>query len=90
MPGPLARLATAAEARTDSHPPPLLVLALAAAQSGAAVPGALLGRVPGLTTSPDTLVRIAERLAWMPVFAGLLVLIARFARRFEAFALGLA
>ncbi|MET8825209.1 acyltransferase [Streptomyces sp. NPDC004610] len=111
--------------RTNSHPPSLLVLALAAAQSGAAillrdrlirllrrpavwapvvivnlsamtilcwhqtamlaaaVPAAYLGEVPGLTTAPDSAGWILARLAWMPVFAGLLVLIARFARPLE-------
>ncbi|MFF5705047.1 acyltransferase [Streptomyces sp. NPDC012794] len=112
--------------RTNSHPPSLLVLALAAAQSGAAillrdrlagllarpalwapvvvvnlsamtilcwhqtamlaaaVPGALAGEVAGLTTAPDTLGWIAARAAWLPLFAVLLVGIARYARRFEA------
>ncbi|WP_030843121.1 acyltransferase family protein [Streptomyces sp. NRRL F-4474] len=112
--------------RTNSHPPSLLVLALAAAQSGAAVllrdrlarllerpalwapvvvvnlsamtilcwhqtamlaavvPASLAGAVAGLTTAPDSLGWIAARLAWMPVFAALLVGIARYARRFEA------
>ncbi|MEU9038443.1 acyltransferase [Streptomyces sp. NPDC048352] len=112
--------------RTNAHPPSLLVLALAAAQSGAAillrerlagllarpalwapvvvvnlsamtilcwhqtamlaaaVPGALAGEVAGLTTAPDTLGWIAARAAWLPVFAVLLVGIARYARRFEA------
>ncbi|AQT77023.1 acyltransferase family protein [Streptomyces sp. fd1-xmd] len=112
--------------RTNSHPPSLLVLALAAAQSGAAillrdrlarllerpalwapvvvvnlsamtilcwhqtamlaavVPASFAGAVAGLTTAPDSLGWIAARLAWMPVFAALLVGIARYARRFEA------
>ncbi|MCX5380677.1 acyltransferase [Streptomyces sp. NBC_00091] len=118
--------------RTNSHPPSLLVLALASAQSGAAIllrdrlagllarpalwapvvvvnlsamtilcwhqtamlaaavpasfaggAGGLAG-VAGLTTAPETLGWIAARLAWMPVFAVLLVGIARYARRFEA------
>ncbi|MFF3287201.1 acyltransferase [Streptomyces sp. NPDC003023] len=112
--------------RTNSHPPSLLVLALAAAQSGAAillrdrlgrllkrrpavwapvvvvnlsamtilcwhqtamltaaVPAGFLGSVPGLTTAPDSLDWILWRVMWLPVFAGLLVLIARYARRFE-------
>ncbi|MFG2659381.1 acyltransferase [Streptomyces sp. NPDC048425] len=114
------------EARTNSHPPSLLVLALAAAQSGAAmllrdrigrllrrpalwapvvvinlsamtilcwhqtalltaaIPGSFAGAIPGLTTSPDSLGWIAARIAWLPVFAGLLVLIGRYARGFEA------
>ncbi|MEU0736600.1 acyltransferase, partial [Streptomyces lavendulocolor] len=109
----------------NSHPPSLLVLALAAAQSGAAilvrdrlgrllrrpalwapvvvvnlsamtilcwhqtamlaaaVPASFLGPVAGLTTAPDTLGWIAARLAWMPLFAGLLLLIGRYARGFE-------
>ncbi|WP_438294048.1 acyltransferase family protein [Streptomyces sp. HUAS TT7] len=123
---PASMVGVPGEARTNSHPPSLLVLALAAAQSGAAillrdriadwlrkpalwapvvvvnlsamtilcwhqtamlaaaVPASFAGRVPGLTTAPDTLAWIGERLAWMPVFAVLLVLIARYARGFEA------
>ncbi|MFG2519715.1 acyltransferase [Streptomyces sp. NPDC048527] len=114
------------EARTNSHPPSLLVLALAAAQSGAAmllrdrigrlllrpalwapvvvinlsamtilcwhqtalltaaIPGSFAGAIPGLTTSPESLGWIAARIAWLPVFAGLLVLIGRYTRGFEA------
>ncbi|MGW2081891.1 acyltransferase family protein [Streptomyces sp. NPDC001939] len=114
------------EARTNSHPPSLLVLALAAAQSGAAmllrdrigrllrrpalwapvviinlsamtilcwhqtalltaaIPSSFAGAIPGLTTSPDSLGWIAARIAWLPVFAGLLVLIGRYTRGFEA------
>lgn len=114
------------EARTNSHPPSLLVLALAAAQSGAAmllrdrigrllrrpalwapvvvinlsamtilcwhqtalltaaIPGSFAGAIPGLTTSPDSLGWIAARVTWLPVFAGLLVLIGRYTRGFEA------
>ncbi|GLW13851.1 membrane protein [Streptomyces sp. NBRC 13847] len=112
-------------ARTNSHPPSLLVLALAAAQSGAAVllrdrlarllrrpalwapvvvvnlsamtilcwhqtamlaaavPASFLGPVPGLTTAPDTVGWLLARLAWLPVFAAVLLLIARTTRRFE-------
>ncbi|HEY9331889.1 MAG TPA: acyltransferase [Streptomyces sp.] len=123
---PASMVGVPGEARTNSHPPSLLVLALGAAQSGAAillhgrigrllrrplvwapvvvvnlsamtilcwhqtamlaaaVPASFAGSVPGLTTGPDTLGWILARLAWMPVFAGLLVLIARYARRFEA------
>ncbi|MFI6861605.1 acyltransferase [Streptomyces sp. NPDC050421] len=123
---PASMVGVPGEARTNSHPPSLLVLALGAAQSGAAillrdrigrllrrplvwapvvvinlsamtilcwhqtamlaaaVPASFAGAVPGLTTGPDTLGWILARLAWMPVFAGLLVLIARYARRFEA------
>ncbi|MFB7198582.1 acyltransferase [Streptomyces sp. NPDC056240] len=114
------------ESRTNSHPPSLLVLALAAAQSGAAmllrdrigrllrrpalwapvviinlsamtilcwhqtalltaaIPSSFAGVIPGLTTSPDSLGWIAARIAWLPVFAGLLVLIGRYTRGFEA------
>ncbi|MEV6567546.1 acyltransferase family protein [Streptomyces kronopolitis] len=113
-------------ARTNSHPPSLLVLALAAAQSGAAVllrdrlarllrrpalwapvvivnlsamtilcwhqtamlaaavPASFLGPVPGLTTAPDSVGWLLARLAWLPVFAAVLLLIARTTRRFEA------
>ncbi|WP_328948447.1 acyltransferase [Streptomyces sp. NBC_00184] len=123
---PASMVGVPGEARTNSHPPSLLVLALGAAQSGAAillrdrigrllrrplvwapvvvvnlsamtilcwhqtamlaaaVPASFAGSVPGLTTGPDTLGWILARVAWMPVFAGLLVLIARYARRFEA------
>lgn len=123
---PASMVGVPGEARTNSHPPSLLVLALAAAQSGAAillrdriarflrrpvvwapvvvinlsamtilcwhqtamlaaaVPASFTGAVPGLTTGPDSLGWILARLAWMPVFAALLVLIARYARRFEA------
>ncbi|MFF3748279.1 acyltransferase family protein [Streptomyces kronopolitis] len=113
-------------ARTNSHPPSLLVLALAAAQSGAAVllrdrlarllrrpalwapvvvvnlsamtilcwhqtamlaaavPASFLGPVPGLTTAPDTVGWLLARIVWLPVFAAVLLLIARTTRRFEA------
>ncbi|MGW1091764.1 acyltransferase family protein [Streptomyces sp. NPDC002596] len=123
---PASMVGVPGEARTNSHPPSLLVLALAATQSGAAillrdrigrllrrppvwapvvvinlsamtilcwhqtamlataVPASFAGAVPGLTTGPDTIGWVLARLAWMPVFAGLLVLIARYARRFEA------
>ncbi|MFI6443690.1 acyltransferase [Kitasatospora sp. NPDC050543] len=112
--------------RTNSHPPSLLVLALAAVQCGAAVllkerigralrrpllwlpvvlvnlsamtifcwhqsamlavavpAGAALGAVPGLTTSPDSLVWVAGRLALLPLFALALVAIGRSTRRFD-------
>ncbi|MEU0161033.1 acyltransferase [Streptomyces sp. NPDC006261] len=118
------------EVRTNSHPPSLLVVALAATQSGAAilvrdrlgralrrpllwapvvvvnlsamtilcwhqsamlaaaVPASLLDGgtavVAGLTTGPDTVGWILARVMWLPVFAGLLVLIARYAGRFDA------
>ncbi|AYG83121.1 hypothetical protein DWB77_05316 [Streptomyces hundungensis] len=123
---PASMVGVPGQARTNSHPPSLLVLALAAAQSGAAillrdriagrlrrpalwapvvvvnlsamtilcwhqtallaaaVPASFAGRVPGLTTAPESWAWIGERLAWMPVFAALLVVIARYARGFEA------
>ncbi|MFJ4908657.1 acyltransferase [Streptomyces sp. NPDC093249] len=123
---PASMVGVPGEARTNSHPPSLLVLALAAAQSGAAillrerlgrllarpalwapvvvvnlsamtvlcwhqtamlaaaVPGSYLGEVPGLVGAPDSVGWILARLAWMPVFAGLLVLIGRYARKFES------
>ncbi|OKK08091.1 hypothetical protein AMK26_03400 [Streptomyces sp. CB03234] len=123
---PASMVGVPGEARTNSHPPSLLVLALAAAQSGAAillrdrlgrllrrpalwapvvvvnlsamtilcwhqtamlaaaVPASFAGTVPGLTTAPDTLGWILARLAWLPLFAGLLLLIGRYARGFEA------
>lgn len=122
---PASMVGVPGAARTNSHPPSLLVLALASAQSGAAVllrdrlarllarpllwapvvavnlcamtilcwhqsamlaaavPGSFAGAVSGLTSAPDTLGWIAARTAWMPVFAVLLVLITRSARRFE-------
>ncbi|SFC66972.1 acyltransferase family protein [Streptomyces aidingensis] len=113
--------------RTNSHPPSLLVLALAAAQSGAAVllrgrldgllrrrPGlwapvvvvnlsamtilcwhqtamlavavtsAPFGPLPGLTEAPASPGWVAARLAWLPLFALLLVVTGRAVRRFEA------
>ncbi|CAM5720309.1 acyltransferase family protein [Streptomyces badius] len=127
---PASMVGVPGETRTNSHPPSLLVVALAAAQSGAAillrdrlgrllrkpllwapvvvvnlsamtilcwhqtamlaaaVPASLAGAggtaVAGLTTPPETVGWILARIAWLPVFAGLLVLIARYARRFEA------
>ncbi|AYV31461.1 hypothetical protein EES41_32490 [Streptomyces sp. ADI95-16] len=123
---PASMVGVPGEARTNSHPPSLLVLALAAAQSGAAillrdrlarvlarpalwapvvvinlcamtilcwhqtallaaaVPGSFVGEVAGLTAAPDGPGWIAVRLLWLPVFAALLVGIARYARRFEA------
>ncbi|MFE9394890.1 acyltransferase [Streptomyces flavidovirens] len=123
---PASMVGVPGEARTNSHPPSLLVLALAAAQSGAAillrdrigrllrrpalwapvvvinlsamtilcwhqtamlaaaVPGSFVGTVPGLTEAPDALGWVLARAAWLPVFAGLLILIGRYARGFEA------
>ncbi|MFJ9811428.1 acyltransferase [Streptomyces sp. NPDC101158] len=123
---PMSMVGVPGEARTNSHPPSLLVLALAAAQSGAAillrerlgrllrrpalwapvvvinlsamtvlcwhqtamlaaaVPASYLGGVPGLVGAPDSVGWILARLAWMPLFAGLLVLIGRYARGFES------
>ncbi|MFF3016782.1 acyltransferase [Streptomyces sp. NPDC057939] len=123
---PASMVGVPGEARTNSHPPSLLVLALASAQSGAAillrdrlagllarpllwapvvvvnlcamtilcwhqsamlaaaVPASLVGEVAGLTTAPVTAGWIVARAAWMPVFGLLLVVIARYARRFEA------
>ncbi|WP_236240568.1 acyltransferase [Streptomyces sp. CC228A] len=123
---PASMVGVPGEARTNSHPPSLLVPALAAAQCGAAillrdrvaallrrpvlwapvavvnlsamtvlcwhqtamlaaaVPASLTaGGVPGLTTAPDSVGWLLARVAWLPVFAGLLVLIARPARRLE-------
>ncbi|MFE2281459.1 acyltransferase [Streptomyces sp. NPDC059454] len=122
---PASMVGVPGEARTNSHPPSLLVLALAAAQSGAAillrdklarllkrpalwapvaiinlsamtilcwhqtamlaaaVPASYVGEIPGLTTAPDTAGWILARTAWMPLFAGLLVAIATFARPLE-------
>lgn len=53
------------------------------AMLAAAVPGSFAGGLAGLTTAPDSPGWIAARLVWMPVFAILLVTIARYARRFE-------
>ncbi|MCT4352867.1 acyltransferase [Streptomyces sp. Je 1-79] len=123
---PASMVGVPGEARTNSHPPSLLVLALAAAQSGAAIllrdrlgkllrrpalwapvvvvnlsamtilcwhqtamlaaaiPASYRGEVPGLVGAPDSVGWILARLAWLPLFAGLLVLIGRFARGFES------
>ncbi|WP_329120952.1 acyltransferase family protein [Streptomyces sp. NBC_01353] len=123
---PASMVGVPGEARTNSHPPSLLVLALAAAQSGAAIllrdrlgkllkrpalwapvvvvnlsamtilcwhqtamlaaaiPASYVGEVPGLVGAPDSVGWILARLAWMPLFAGLLVLIGRYARGFES------
>ncbi|MFC0002576.1 acyltransferase family protein [Micromonospora siamensis] len=123
---PASMVGVPGASRTNSHPPSLLVLALAAVQSGAAIllrdrlarllrrpagwlpvaivnrsamtilcwhqtallaaviPAACLGGVGGLTTPPDEVGWLLARMAWMPLFAGLLVLIVRFARPLEA------
>lgn len=122
---PASMVGVPGASRTNSHPPSLLVLALAAAQSGAAIllrdrlarllrrpalwtpvviinlsamtilcwhqtamlaaaiPASYFGEIPGLTTAPDTAGWILARVAWMPLFAGLLVAIAKFARPLE-------
>ncbi|MBQ1088928.1 acyltransferase [Streptomyces sp. B93] len=122
---PVSMVGVPGASRTNSHPPSLLVLALAAVQCGAAillrdrlarllrhpvlwapvvivnlsamtilcwhqtallaaaVPASYAGEVPGLTTAPDTAGWILARLAWLPLLAGLLVVIARFARPLE-------
>lgn len=122
---PASMVGVPGASRTNSHPPSLLVLALAAAQCGAAVllrdrlaallrrpalwapvvvvnlcamtifcwhqtamlatavPSTPFGPLPGLTTAPDSAAWIAARLAWLPVFAATLALIALFARRFD-------
>ncbi|MEU9704224.1 acyltransferase [Streptomyces sp. NPDC047981] len=123
---PASMVGVPGEVRTNSHPPSLLVLALAAAQSGAAIllrdrlgrllkrpalwapvvvinlsamtilcwhqtamlaaaiPASYGGEVPGLVGAPDSIGWILARLAWMPLFASLLVLIGRYTRRFES------
>ncbi|MET9860031.1 acyltransferase [Streptomyces smyrnaeus] len=122
---PASMVGVPGQSRTNSHPPSLLVLALASVQCGAAVllrerighalrrpalwapvvavnlsamtilcwhqtamlaaavPGAALGAVPGLTTAPDSLGWVLARLAWLPVFAVSLVAIGSVTRRFE-------
>ncbi|MCB5907036.1 acyltransferase family protein [Streptomyces pinistramenti] len=123
---PASMVGVPGQARTNSHPPSLLVVALAAAQSGAAVllrdrlarllrrpalwapvvminlsamtilcwhqtallglavPASYLGGIPGLTLAPDSWGWLLARLAWLPVFAVVLVAISRATRRFEA------
>ncbi|WP_128980047.1 acyltransferase family protein [Streptomyces roseicoloratus] len=123
---PASMVGVPGEARTNSHPPSLLVLALAAAQSGAAIllrdrlgrllrrpalwapvvvinlsamtilcwhqtamlaaaiPASYAGGLTGLIGPPDSVTWILARLAWMPVFAALLLLIGRHARGFES------
>lgn len=122
---PASMVGVPGASRTNSHPPSLLVLALAASQSGAAillrdrlarllrrpvlwapvvvinlsamtilcwhqtamlaaaVPASYFGEIPGLTTAPDTVGWILARMAWMPLFAGLLMVIAKFAQPLE-------
>ncbi|WP_371496894.1 acyltransferase [Kitasatospora sp. NBC_00374] len=122
---PASMVGVPGAARTNSHPPSLLVLALASVQCGAAVllrerlgrllgrpllwlpvvvvnlsamtifcwhqtamfavalPGSLLGAVPGLTAGPDSLGWVLARAAWLPVFALVLAAVGRFARRFD-------
>ncbi|MCX5201414.1 acyltransferase [Streptomyces sp. NBC_00237] len=122
---PASMVGVPGQDRTNSHPPSLLVLALAAAQSGAAillrdrvakllrrpalwapvvvinlsamtilcwhqtamlaaaVPASYVGVVPGLTEAPVTLGWIVARLAWLPLFAVLLVAIGKYTRVFE-------
>ncbi|GAA4847471.1 acyltransferase [Kitasatospora terrestris] len=123
---PASMVGVPGAARTNSHPPSLLVLALAATQCGLAVllrgrlarllrrpllwlpvvvvnlsamtifcwhqtamfavalPGSLLGAVPGLTTAPESLGWVLARLAWLPVFGLALALVGRWARRIDA------
>jgi len=123
---PASTVGVPGAARTNSHPPSLLVLALASVQCGAAIllrdrlgrllrrpllwlpvvvvnlaamtifcwhqtamflvalPGSLLGAVPGLTTAPDSLGWVLARLAWLPVFGLALTAVGRYARRFDA------
>ncbi|KIQ62020.1 membrane protein [Kitasatospora griseola] len=122
---PASMVGVPGAARTNSHPPSLLVLALASVQGGAAMllkdrlgralrrpllwlpvvvvnlgamtifcwhqtamfltalAGSHLGAVPGLTTAPDSGLWALARLAWLPVFAVVLALIGRWARRFD-------
>ncbi|MFF0432329.1 acyltransferase [Streptomyces sp. NPDC004327] len=124
---PASMVGVPGAARTNSHPPSLLVLALGAAQSGAAIllrerlggllkrrpglwapvvvinlsamtilcwhqtamlaaaiPASYGGELTGLVGTPDSVGWILARLAWMPLFAGLLVLVGRYARGFES------
>ncbi|KOG85383.1 membrane protein [Streptomyces varsoviensis] len=123
---PVSMVGVPGQDRTNSHPPSLLVIALAAAQCGAAillrdriaalmrrpalwapvsavnasamtslcwhqtamlaaaVPAAFLGTVTGLTTAPDFPAWMLTRLPWLPLFAILLITIARTTRHLEA------
>ncbi|OON76663.1 acyltransferase family protein [Streptomyces tsukubensis] len=122
---PMSMVGVPGDPRTNAHPPSLLVLALAAAQSGAAIlahdrlaallrrpvlwapvvvinlsamtilcwhqtamltaaiPASLFGPVPGLVGAPDSLGWVAARVAWLPVFGVLLMVVARYTRGFE-------
>ncbi|MFI9783930.1 acyltransferase [Kitasatospora sp. NPDC051984] len=123
---PASMVGVPGAARTNSHPPSLLVLALASVQGGAAMllkdrlgralrrpllwlpvvvvnlgamtifcwhqtamfltalAGSRLGTLPGLTAAPDSGLWALARLAWLPLFAVVLALIGRWARRFDA------
>lgn len=122
---PVSMVGVPGETRTNSHPPSLLVLALASLQCGAAVllrgrlasalrrptlwapvvvvnlsamtvlcwhqtamlavavPSAPWSTVGGLTAAPDSPVWVAARLAWLPLFALVLVATGWVTRRFE-------
>ncbi|MFI1965228.1 acyltransferase [Streptomyces pathocidini] len=54
------------------------------AMLAAAIPSSAFGPVPGLTTPPDSAAWVLARLAWLPVFAGVLLIIGRFTRHFES------
>ncbi len=45
--------------------------------------GLLIGRLPGLHTAPTSFVWVAERLAWLPAFAGTLAVLWIVFRRAE-------
>ncbi len=45
--------------------------------------GLLIGKLPGLHTAPASAIWIAERLAWLPVFAAVLAVLLLVFRRFE-------
>jgi hypothetical protein len=48
-----------------------------------AIPSSPIGAVPELTTAPDSVEWVLARLAWLLFFAGALLVIGRFTRRFE-------
>ena len=52
-------------------------------RGSAAIPASFIGPVAGLTTAPVTAGWIATRPAWLPLFALLLIGIARFAQPLE-------